>query len=100
MIAKTCPECGEKFYGRSDKKFCSDYCRNAFNNKQNSDCTNHIRNINNTLRKNRRILENIIVSGKTERLPWQKLALVGFNFEYCTHMRTTNDGKMYFYCYE
>ena len=32
-MSKVCPECGEKIIGRVDKKFCSDYCRNAFNNK-------------------------------------------------------------------
>ena len=33
----TCPECGDKLKGRADKKFCSDACRNAYNNKLNSD---------------------------------------------------------------
>jgi hypothetical protein len=99
MISKTCPECGEPFYGRSDKKFCDDGCRNIYNNKLNSDTTNHVRNINNSLRKNRRILEKLLIDN-TERVPWQSLALIGFNFSYCTHIKTTTDGKMYFYCYE
>ena len=53
---KTCLECGEKIVGREDKKFCSDGCRNAYNNKINKDSTNFMRNINNKLRKNYRIL--------------------------------------------
>ena len=44
---KTCLECGEKIVGREDKKFCSDSCRNAYNNKINKDSTNYMRNINN-----------------------------------------------------
>ena len=41
---KTCLECGEPILGRSDKKFCSDLCRNAYNNKANSDSNNFVRN--------------------------------------------------------
>ena len=53
---ETCLECGEKIIGRSDKKFCNDACRNSYNNKQNKDSSNLMRNINNKLRKNFRIL--------------------------------------------
>ena len=38
MNLKKCPVCDTGFTGRSDKKFCSDHCRNAFNNKLNA-CT-------------------------------------------------------------
>ena len=51
-----CLECGEPVIGRIDKKFCSDYCRNTFNNKVNKESKNLIRNINNRLRKNHRVL--------------------------------------------
>ena len=34
-MEKTCLECNEKLIGRADKKFCNDYCRNAFNNNLN-----------------------------------------------------------------
>ncbi|HET9053883.1 MAG TPA: hypothetical protein VFM90_06915, partial [Cyclobacteriaceae bacterium] len=58
-VEKICQECGEKIIGRVDKKFCSDTCRISFNNKLNSDGTNYVRNVNNTLRKNRRILTEL-----------------------------------------
>ena len=51
MEAKKCLECGDKVVGRIDKKFCSDYCRNAFNNKVDKESKNLIRNTNNRLRK-------------------------------------------------
>ena len=57
---KYCLECGEKLIGRVDKKFCSDYCRNSYHNKLNKDTKNLMRNINNILRKNYRILEDIL----------------------------------------
>lgn len=36
-MEKNCPECGDKIIGRADKKFCSDACRNAYNNALNKD---------------------------------------------------------------
>ena len=37
MEHRLCLECGDHLKGRIDKKFCSDYCRNSFNNKVNKD---------------------------------------------------------------
>ena len=99
METKKCLECGESFKGRADKKFCSDMCRNAYNNKQNSDSTNYVRNINNILRKNRRILsENI--KGDTGKSTKNKLIEKGFSFGYYTNTYTTKKGATYFYCYD
>jgi hypothetical protein len=97
---KNCPECNEKFYGRVDKKFCSDQCRNTYNNRLNSDSNNNIRNINNILRKNRRVLEDLNKqSGKT-MIPKDTLLSNGFNFTYHTHTYTTQKGYTYYFCYE
>jgi len=46
-MQKACLECGDNIVGRIDKKFCSDGCRNAYNNKVNKDSKNLIRNTNN-----------------------------------------------------
>ena len=66
-MTKTCLECNEKIIGREDKKFCSDGCRNAYNNKINKDSTNFMRNINNKLRKNYRILSEIKLKKKEKK---------------------------------
>jgi predicted nucleic acid-binding Zn ribbon protein len=50
-MEKNCPECGEKIIGRIDKIFCSDQCRNTYNNRQNRASTNLIRKINSKLQK-------------------------------------------------
>lgn len=99
MEKRICPECGESFQGRSDKKFCSDLCRNSHNNKLNSDSTNYIRNINNILRKNRRIIEELLPE-ETAKVSQQKLIDKGFNFNYHTSTSTTKTGKTYIFCYE
>ncbi len=98
-ITKICLECGEPLKGRPDKKFCSDQCRVSFNNRLNSDETNYVRNVNNALRKNRRILAALNPSGKT-KVSHGKLLEMGFDFRYHTDLYKTKDGAVYFYCYE
>ena len=58
-----------------------------------------MRRINNTLRKNRRILAKLNKSGKT-KLPKSKLVDEGFNFQYFTNTYTTKGGKVYHFCYD
>jgi hypothetical protein len=97
---RTCPECGDKILGRADKRFCSDQCRNTYNNRLNSDASNLVRNINNILRKNRRVLqEQNKQSGKT-MVSKDTLLTNGFNFSYHTHTYTTKKGAVYVFCYE
>ena len=96
---KVCLECGEKLKGRMDKKFCSDQCRITYNNKLNSDETKYMRNVNNALRKNRRALMELNLTGKTV-VNRSKLLEKGFDFTYFTDTYTTKDGALYKYCYE
>lgn len=99
-LERKCPECGDIIIGRADKKFCSDQCRNSYNNKLNSDASNTVRNINNILRKNRRILQELNKqSGKT-LVNKDTLLQNGFNFTYHTHTYTTKKGDIYHFCYE
>lgn len=95
----TCLECGNPLFGRSDKKFCDDACRNAYNNKQNKDKTNLMRNINNLLRKNYRILCALnFVDGKV-KVKKEKLKEQGFNFDYFTNLKTYKNGAVYRFIY-
>lgn len=99
METRECKECGSKLRGRKDQKFCSDYCRNSYNNKQNEDTSNYMRRINNILRKNRRILSKLNPEGKNT-VDGITLAEEGFNFHYYTNIYTTKKGSKYHFCYE
>lgn len=99
MEEKECLDCGKKIFGRADKKFCSDQCRNSYNNKLNSDTNNYVRNTNNILRKNRRILMELTPNGKS-KAPKSKLLDKGFDFNYLTSIYTTKAGATYHFCYE
>ena len=96
---KTCMSCGRSIKGRSDKKFCDDYCRSAYNNRLNSDANPCIRNINSILRKNRRILEELIPD-ETAKTTRSRLIEKGFNFQFLTSTYTNKKGLMYYFCYE
>jgi hypothetical protein len=98
-MEKQCLECGHKLIGRIDKKFCNDYCRNAYNNKKNRASKNIIRNTNNLLRKNYRILEKINPNQKTKTTK-DNLLRKGFNFNYFTSIYTTKTGNTYYFVYD
>ena len=94
MEKKTCLECNEPIHGRIDKKFCSDYCRNSYNNKINKDSKNLIRNINNRLRKNYKLLTELNTTGKTKVT---RTKLLDGNFDF--NIYTTKTGNTYYYIY-
>lgn len=99
MEYNKCLDCEETLIGRVDKKFCNDLCRNNYNNKINKDVNNLVRNINNILRRNRRILAEFTPNGKA-KITKEKLILKGFNFSFYTSIYTTKTGNTYYFCYE
>lgn len=98
-MQKLCPECGEAIIGRADKKFCSDMCRNAWNNKQKRNVNNNFRNVHGILRKNWQILDELNPEDK-HTVHKDMLVKRGFNFDYHTNIYTTKTGKVYYFCYE
>lgn len=98
---KTCRYCEKPIRGRADKKFCDDYCRNSFNNQLKSYSSNNVRNIQNYLKKNRNILENILIDGvETVKIPKDKLYGQGYQFKYHTHTYINKKGSTYYYCFD
>jgi hypothetical protein len=94
-----CLECQEPIKGRIDKKFCSDYCRNTYNNSVAKDSKNLVRNINNRLKKNYKILSELNTTGKT-KVSRTKLYDKGFDFQLFTSIYQTKTGNTYFYVYD
>jgi hypothetical protein len=100
MNSNSCRQCGTRIKGRIDKKFCDDACRSIYNNRLKSD-TALMRNINNVLRKNRKLMHDLIPSeeGKTKTTK-KRLEELGFSFSYFTHTYITRTGTVYYFCYE
>jgi hypothetical protein len=99
LESRYCPECGEYLVGRADKLYCTDHCRNQHNNRINSDQNNMMRSINNILRKNRRILELLLVDDASKSTR-QLLAEQGFNFNYYTQSNIDRKGIIFYTCYD
>ena len=105
MVAETfprlCLDCNKPVKGRTDKKFCNDFCRNNYNNLLKSDTNNLVRNINNILGKNRRVLESFFNDeGEMVKTTMDKLLEKGFLFKYITHTYTNKKGNIYFFVYD
>lgn len=99
MRNKLCLECNSSIFGRADKKFCSVSCRSTFHNRRNRDLTAFVRNVNITLRKNRRIIETLI-NQKKEIVSKELLLIKGFDFRYFTSLMPTKSGKVCYFCYD
>lgn len=98
---KGCLTCNKILKGRTDKKFCDDYCRNNYNNQLKAYDNNMVRNINNALRKNRRILESLLPTDEEMvKASKDKLLSKEFQFKYNTHTYQNRKGDTYFFCYE
>lgn len=98
---RCCLACGKMIKGRSDKKFCQEYCRNTFNNQQKEKHSPRERQINKILHRNRSILCSVWDSTKNvTRVSKMDLLRQGFDFRYSTHVMNSDKGLRYSFCYE
>ena len=97
----SCLQCDKPVKGRTDKKFCGDYCRNTYNNLLKATSNNLVRNINNALGKNKRVLESFFKpEEEIAKTTKEKLLEKGFQFKYLTHTYTNKKGNVYYFCYD
>ena len=98
-MKRICPECGEEYTGRSDKRFCSASCRSAYHNRARAEEQVFQRTINNILRLNRNILAELNPDGKAS-VRRDRLIDRGFKFRYFTNQYTSRTGNQYHFCYD
>lgn len=96
-----CQSCEKPLRGRSDKKFCNDYCRHLHHNKNRTEEDGSLKRINSILRRNRQILRDIVIPPEEPvRLKREDLTERGFVFRYYTHEKRSRTGSVYKYCYD
>lgn len=96
---RNCGECGQRIAGRTDKKFCNDQCRTAWHNRQHAGESSYVRDVNNILRKNRRILAELTAGGSKE-IRSVVLTKLGFKFGYFTGAKKSRRGSLERFCYD
>lgn len=100
MPVRRCLDCGAVLKGRSDKKFCSDQCRNNYNNTINREANSLVRNVHSLLRKNRKILCELYEGGK-KKIHKDALLVSEFNTSFFTHIVQNDSNSLITrYCYE
>jgi predicted nucleic acid-binding Zn ribbon protein len=98
-MKKNCPVCGTQFIGRSDKRFCSTPCKNAFHNAQRRE---HIVNtVDQILHNNRMILFHLLPDdSESQVITRSLLENLGFQFDYCTSVKQMEEGTLNRIVYE
>jgi predicted nucleic acid-binding Zn ribbon protein len=96
-----CQSCARLIFGRTDKRFCCDACRNIWNNKNRHRAAPSVKLVNRILKRNRDVLRNVQPEGKrTFRIRKAQLEVLGFNFSYFTGACNRRNGSIFFFCYE
>lgn len=93
--------CEKEVEGRSDRKFCSEYCKSDFHYQKNKS-TQKIyfkKQVDDALRQNRRILKDYNLAGKSV-VRKQELLDKGFNPRLITHYWKNKQGDTYLFCYD
>jgi hypothetical protein len=99
-VGKSCLHCKDVLRGRSDKKFCNDSCRSAYNNMRYADYNSHVRKVNQRLRNNHKVLQQLL-DDKSERLVNESaLISAGFQFQFYTHVHLHPDGALFKVVYD
>ncbi|MCD8313919.1 MAG: hypothetical protein LUC24_07140 [Bacteroidales bacterium] len=79
-----CLECGDEIkYGRHDRKFCCDNCKNKFNNRRRMGSRTTRIKVLSALNKNYRILSDLL-RHKVTNLSVAELQQLGFKFDFVT----------------
>ena len=87
IFERHCLQCGDPIgYGRSDKKFCSNSCRQSFWNKRNQDTRAYHTRILGAVEKNYSILAHLLSIGVTS-IDLTEIMLLGFKPELFTGLR-------------
>lgn len=90
-----CLECGDAIvYGRTDKKFCCDDCRNKHHNHQARSGRTIRRRVMAILERNHEVLEACIRSG-VESMSMSEAVVMGFTPSYATAFRKSRNRMLY-----
>lgn len=98
---KKCKICEKPIKGRTDKIFCSTYCKNVYHKKVRYATKVAAIEINGYLKRNYTILSEVLGTNKTQiKVYRNQLEKKGFRFKYHTHFHINSKNKMFLYVYD
>ncbi|OKS86116.1 hypothetical protein [Mucilaginibacter polytrichastri] len=103
----TCEHCNKPLFGRTDKRFCNDTCRNTFNRikgeKEKLQANENIPEVFRIIKKNYEILQQFspdgIPSGERKMVLITELIQLGFNPKFHTSIWQDGDA-IWKFCFE
>lgn len=98
MEGPKCEECGKTLHGRTDKRFCDAYCRNAYHNKHKRPDEQYMQQVNVQIRRNRRILKDLCPEGKA-MVRREVLEALGYDYKYFSGTYVSKT-LTYYLCYD
>ncbi len=87
---ETCLECGTIFYGRANRKFCCETCKNRYHNRHYQDIRNMKLRIRTILDRNYGILSGLLSENRLAA-DIAELSLQGYNPDYVTSFHKTGN---------
>lgn len=98
MKNRFCLTCLVELKGRSDKKFSNDLCRSQYHNQNIQPHHVIIKEINNQLKRNRKILAHFCPNDKAI-VRKELIDQLGFVSSFFTHIYMNNN-RTYYFCYD
>lgn len=96
---KKCKQCGKNLIGRLDKLFCDSQCRNTFNNQNKRSDQLLIQDVNQRIRRNRRILKSLCPIGKAT-VRKEVLDTMQYDYRYFSSIFKSPNNNVYYICYD
>ncbi|GAA4280345.1 hypothetical protein [Gaetbulibacter aestuarii] len=96
----TCLACGKILEGRSDKKFCDQYCKSSYHyQRSKAEEPRFYNRVDNQLKLNRKILKQYNKAGKAT-IRSEIIFKEGFDPNFFTHYWKNAQGDVYLFVYE
>lgn len=96
---RQCLTCNKPIAGRTDKKFCSDYCRATSRNAKQKQLPAYVHFVYQKLLHNRQLLSELNPKDKA-KVDKKELLNRGFHAGYFTNIYKTKKGTTYYFCYD
>jgi predicted nucleic acid-binding Zn ribbon protein len=95
-----CIQCGKENQGRSDKRFCSQDCKNAWHADRRQELQAIMGKVNAALRRNWVLLVRVLDGGYRKQVRRVELEALGFRWNYMTELFVSEGGRTFYLVYD